>query len=34
MDAEYQVESYKTCFFIGVYIIKKLTRDELENQVK
>lgn len=34
MKDKYQVELAKTCFFLGVYVIRKLPRDELEDYVK
>lgn len=34
MKSEYKVESAKTCFFLGIYLVRRVTRDELEDYVK
>jgi len=34
MKEKYQVESAKTCFFMGIYLVRRLSRDELEDYVK
>lgn len=34
MRNTYQVESEKTCYFLGIYLIRRLKRDELEDYVK